>query len=119
MRAAAGRRPRADKIDGQTVVEAVRGGDAVAKKVWDETIVALGSCMTSVIHIFNPHRIVIGGGISNAGDLLFVPLRAQTRKHTMPMLHDVCDIVPAELGDQVGVLGAVAVGIDGYARSRS
>ena len=108
-----------EQINGQAVVEAVRRGDPLACRVWDETIVALGSCMVSVIHIFNPRRIVLGGGISNAGDLLFVPLRKQTKKHSMPMLHDICDIVPAELGDQVGVLGAVAMGLDGLARANS
>jgi glucokinase len=106
------------KIDAPVVVEAVRRGDALANRIWDETIVALGSCLTSVIHAFNPHRIVIGGGMSNAGDLLFVPLRAQTKKHAMPMLYDACEIVPAQLGDQVGVLGAVAVGLDGFGHSR-
>lgn len=106
-----------DKINGQVVVQAVLQGDRLACRVWDETIVALGSCMVSVIHIFNPRRIVLGGGITNAGDLLFVPLRKQTKKHAMPTLHDICDIVPAELGDQVGVLGAVAVGLDGIAKN--
>ena len=106
-----------DQITGVTVVEAVRRADPLARKIWDETIVALGSCMVSVIHIFNPRRIVIGGGISNAGDLLFPPLRVQTKKHSMPMLHDICDIVPAQLGDHVGVLGAVAVGLDGLSHT--
>jgi len=106
-----------DQINGQVVVQAVLQGDRLACRVWDETIVALGSCMVSVIHIFNPRRIVLGGGITNAGDLLFVPLRKQTKKHAMPTLHDICDIVPAELGDQVGVLGAVAVGLDGIAKN--
>ena len=105
-----------DQINGQVVVQAVLQGDPLACGVWDETIVALGSCMVSVIHIFNPRRIVLGGGITNAGDLLFVPLRKQTKKHAMPTLHDICDIVPAELGDQVGVMGAVAVGLDGMSR---
>jgi glucokinase len=102
-----------DKITAQIVIEAVRRGDPIALKIWDETIAAFGSCMVSVINIFNPRRIVLGGGVTNAGDLLFVPLRAQTKKHAIPMLHDICEIVPAKLGDQVGVLGAVAVGWDG------
>ncbi len=103
-----------DKITAQIVIEATRRGDPIALKVWDETIVALGSCMVSVINIFNPRRIVLGGGVTHAGDLLFEPLRKQTRKHAIPMLGDICEIVPAELGDQVGVLGAVAVGWDCY-----
>jgi glucokinase len=110
--------PSAEKINGQIVVEAVRQKDPVAMRIWDETIDALGVAMASFIHIFNPRRIVIGGGISNAGDLLFEPLREKTRRHAMPMLYDICQIVPAELGDQVGVLGAVAVALQGANPSR-
>ena len=105
-----------ERITGHIVVQAVQRGDPLACGIWDETTAALGVYMASVIHIFNPRRIVIGGGISNAGDLLFIPLREKAKKHSMPMLHDICDIVPAQLGDQVGVLGAVAVGLDGLAR---
>jgi glucokinase len=105
-------------ITAKLVVEAVRrGGDPLAQRIWDETINALGSGLVSVIHIFNPRRIVLGGGVTNAGDLLFEPLRRYVSKYAVKMLADVCDIVRAGLGDQVGVMGAVAVGLDGYARS--
>ena len=103
-----------DHITGQMVVEAIQKGDEFATEIWQETMVALGMFMASVIHIFNPRKIVIGGGISNAGDLLFDPLRLQTFKHAMPTMAAVCEIVKAELGDQVGVMGAVAMGLDGY-----
>ena len=108
-----------DKINSQHVIEAARRGDPIALKIWDETIVALGSCMVSVINIFNPSRIVLGGGVTHAGDLLFNPLRRQTKKHAIPMLHDICDIVPAKLGDQVGVLGAVAVAWDRFSETKN
>jgi glucokinase len=105
-------------ITGKLVVEAVRrGGDPLAQRIWDETINALGSGLVSVIHIFNPRRIVLGGGVTNAGELLFEPLRRYVGKYAVKMLADACDIVRAALGDQVGVMGAVAVGLDGYARS--
>lgn len=100
-----------------TLVEGVRERDPLSLQVWDETVLMLGAFMASVIHTFNPRRIVLGGGVTNAGDLLFVPLREQTRRRTIPQMMDLVDIVPAQLGDNVGVLGAVAVGQDGYART--
>ena len=108
-----------DHITGQMIVEAVQKGDEFASEIWQEALIALGMFMASVIHIFNPRKIVIGGGISNAGDILFDPLRMEIRKHAIPAMASVCEIVKAELGDQVGVLGAVAVGMDGFAGQKA
>jgi glucokinase len=105
-----------ENITALTVIEALRRGDPLAKAIWDETINALGVALANVIHIFNPHRIVLGGGVTHAGELLFEPLRRETKRHAMPMLHDVCEIVKAELGDQVGVMGAVAVALAQHER---
>lgn len=106
-----------DEVTSLTLVEGVRRKDPLSTKVWDETIELLGAFMASVIHTFNPRRIVIGGGVANAGDLLFVPLRQETRRRAIPQMMDIVDIVPAQLGENVGVLGAVAVGQDGFARA--
>jgi glucokinase len=56
---------------------------------------------------------VIGGGVTNAGDLLFEPVRRAVAGRTMPWLHEMVRIVPAELRDRTGILGAVAVALDG------
>ncbi len=107
----------AGELTPQAVIEAAERGDALARKVWDDTILALGTALASFIHIFNPKRIVIGGGVSKAGDKLFIPLREATKKRTVPPMWDVVEIVPARLGDDVGIFGAIAVGLDGYARA--
>ena len=106
-----------DGVTGEAVVEAVRRGDPLALKLWDRALSILGMGLTNLIHIFNPRRIVIGGGISNAGDLLFEPLRRHTMKHTLKELGDVCKIVPAQLGAEVGVMGAAALALEGAARA--
>jgi glucokinase len=106
-----------EAVNTLTLLEGVRNDDPLSVKVWDETVLLLGAFMASVIHTFNPRRIVLGGGVTNAGDLLFVPLREQTRRRAIPQMMDIVDIVPAQLGDQVGVLGAVAVGQDGIQQS--
>jgi glucokinase len=103
---------RPETITAQRVVEAVRAGDSLALGVWEETMVALGAGLASLIHIFNPRRIVIGGGLSNAGDLLFDPLRRHTAARALRPLADACEIVPAQLGEHAGVLGAGAVAFE-------
>ncbi|MGE5672796.1 MAG: ROK family protein, partial [Mycobacterium leprae] len=70
-----------------------------------------GAGIASVINVFNPQRVVLGGGITNFGDKLFVPLRQQAMGRAMGALAKVVEIVPAELGGHVGVLGAVAVAL--------
>ena len=102
----------AESLTAADVVHAAAGGDPVAISVWDETTTLLGAGVASVIHAFNPSRVLLGGGVTKAGDLLFEPLRRVVAQRTMPWLHDVVSIMPAELGDRAGVLGAVAVALD-------
>ncbi len=99
-------------ITGETVVEAARQGDQLATELWDETLQILAAGMVSVINIFNPKRIVIGGGLANARDMLFPPLRAAIAKRAMPALLNVVEIVPAELAGAAGILGAAGVAVN-------
>lgn len=101
-----------ENITAETVVSAVRQGDAEAKRLWDETMEILGAGIASVINTFNPSRIVLGGGLTKAGDLLFEPVRKTALARAMPPLAEIVDIVPAELGDAVGVVGAAAVAFE-------
>ncbi len=102
----------ADEITTKAVIDAAEAGDMTAKRVWDETILALGTALASFIHIFNPRRIVLGGGVTNAGEHLLGPLREATRKRTVRPMMDIVDIVQAELGHDVGIFGAIAVGLE-------
>jgi glucokinase len=101
-----------ESLTAADVVDAVAGEDPLAISVWDETTTLLGAGIASVIHAFNPSRVLLGGGVTKAGDLLFEPLRRVVAERTMPWLHDVVSIMPAELGERAGVLGAVAVALD-------
>lgn len=107
-----------EKITGETVFEAILQGDEVALQVWDETLEILGAGIASVINIFNPSLVVLGGGITNFGDLLFQPLRRIALSRAMGPLAQVVEIVPAQLGGQVGVLGAAAVALQNVASDR-
>ncbi|MDF2626203.1 MAG: hypothetical protein K0R39_34 [Symbiobacteriaceae bacterium] len=100
-----------DAITGETLLAALEHGDSLAERIWAETIKILGAGVASVVNIFNPRKVVLGGGITNFGDRLFVPLREQVAARAMAPLAQVVEIVPAALGSQVGVLGAAAVAL--------
>lgn len=101
-----------DRITGETVVTAVRQGDPLAVRIWAERMTILGVGIANVINSFNPERIVLGGGLTNAGDLLFNPVRRVALTRALPPLAQVVEIVPGQLGGRVGVLGAVAVALE-------
>ncbi len=86
------------------VVERVAAGDADAVAVWDAAIEALASSLCQLTAVLAPESIVIGGGLSQAGEALFGPLRE--RVDARLSFHRRPRIVPAELGDDAGFLGA-------------
>jgi glucokinase len=79
----------------------------------------LGAGIVTIIHAFNPALVVLGGGVTRAGDDLFTPVRDVVAARTMPWLREVVEVVPAALGSATGILGAVAVALDaGEAEAR-
>ena len=66
----------------------------------------LGIACASLINLFSPQTIVIGGGVSLAGALLLDPAIAEARTRCYPHLFETCRIVPAMLGTNAGVVGA-------------
>jgi glucokinase len=80
--------------------------------VWDETVAALACGLTSIVNLFEPELVVVGGGVSRTGEQLLGPVRERVRADTVrPAGHEVA-IVRSELGDRVGVVGAAAIAFD-------
>ena len=100
-----------DAINVEIVEQAAKAGDALALDVFQRAFQALGLNITSLLHIFNPSIIVIGGGVSNMGDRLFKPLQASIAEHVMNPRY-LCPIVPAQLRGDMGLLGALALALD-------
>jgi glucokinase len=96
-------------IDANHVAQAALKGDRVAREIYQQAAFYLGLSVTNVIQIFNPEMIVIGGGVSRAGELLFKPLIKTVRAFTWKRPYRSCKIVPAKLKDAVGDLGAISV----------
>jgi glucokinase len=96
------------KITAQTVYEAASHGDTIARDVVRDTARYLGTGIANLLNIFNPDVVVIAGGVTQAGDALFEPLRVEVRKRAFKPAVDGCRIVPGELPGTAGVVGAAA-----------
>lgn len=101
-----------NRIDAKTAFDAMRQGDSIGTSVVNEYIAYLGEGVSDLINIFQPSRIVIGGGISKEGDTILVPLREIARKSTYFGEGDVphTQIVEAQLGNDAGIVGAAMLG---------
>ena len=100
---------RLEDITAATVYEAVVLGDPYANEVMRETAKFLGAGVGNIINILNPEMVVIAGGVTRAGDHLFVPLRAEVRRRAFKSAEEACQIVWGRLPGTAGVIGAAAV----------
>ena len=94
------------------LAEAALRGDPVAREIWEETGVMLGAALADVVWLLNPDAIVLGGGVAQAGELLFDPVRRTIRERTSPIFHEQLEILPAELGSDAGLIGCGALAVD-------
>lgn len=96
------------RITAQIVFEASKRGDAVAIEVVRDTAHFIGVGISNLINVFNPDTVVIAGGVTQAGDQLFDPMRAEVRRRAFKPAVEACRIVPGNLPLSAGVVGAVA-----------
>jgi glucokinase len=100
---------RLEAITAATVYEGAVLGDAYSNEVLTETAKFLGAGIANMVNILNPEMVVIAGGVTRAGDHLFVPLRAEVRRRAFKSAQEACRIVPAQLVGTAGVIGAIAM----------
>lgn len=99
-----------DRVTSKTVGMAAAEGDPLGVELIERAGRIVGLGIVSLMHIFNPQIIVVGGGVTNTGDLLFDPMRAAIREHTLdPAYHERVPVVKAALGDSVALIGAAAL----------
>jgi glucokinase len=94
------------------VFELARQGDTVACDIIRKATVVLGGAIAGVAFVFDPELIILGGQISEAGDVLLGPLRAEVRWRTQGLLRREIPIVRSALVDPSGVLGAAALALE-------
>lgn len=98
-----------DRLTAATVYDALVLGDAYAHEVISETAKILGAGIANIVNLLNPERIVIVGGVTRAGAHLFGPLRSEVRRRAFDAAVAVCEILPGELPETAGVIGAAGI----------
>lgn len=95
------------------IAEAAQAGDAGACRVWEEIGTWLGMGLAGLVNLLNPEQIIIGGGIAQAGEVLFAPIRREIRRRAFALPAEAATVVPAQLGPDAGVIGASVLGRKG------
>jgi glucokinase len=99
-----------ESLTAKQIVQLAAEGNLLALEVWQQALKALGWGIAQVITLLAPYVIVVGGGVSLSGeDLFFTPLRNFVRQHVFPPLIGSYQVVPAALGEEVVLHGALAL----------
>jgi glucokinase len=94
----------------EEIAAAARAGDAVALSVLGDAARALGAALAGLVHIFNPERIILGGGVARAGGLFLETVETALRSSVMdPAFAEGLQVLPSVLGDEAALLGGLAL----------
>lgn len=97
-----------DEIESKHVFMALEKNDFVAKMVVDKITDALAKAIANFAHIFNPEMVIVGGGMSKAGDALLKPIKEKVDLYLMPSFRNSFKIMQSSLVEDAGILGASA-----------
>jgi predicted NBD/HSP70 family sugar kinase len=97
-------------LEARDVTAAALAGDAGACQIWETAGRYMGIALTSYVHIYNPHIVLVGGGVSGAGELLLAPMRRTLAGLGSPYyLKHLRGVQLAALGADAGLIGAAAL----------
>ena len=100
-----------DNVSGRTAFNAARAGDKAGQEVVDKYIDYLANGLASIINIFQPEVLSIGGGISNEKDNLLIPVKERIKGETYSRDNiKATDIRIATLRNDAGIIGAAVLG---------
>jgi glucokinase len=95
-----------NRITPEVIARAARNGDAIAREIFEIAGGYIGTAVANVVVAINPQRVVIAGGVAQAGDLLLEPIRRTLHKRVFVAPKERVEIVPSTLGNNAGVIGA-------------
>jgi len=105
-----------DSVTAKTVAEAAAKGDELALEVYKTSGTYLGKGLSVIIDILNPELIVIGSIYERAGHLLSPSMLEVINREALPLAQNVCKVVPAALGDQIGDFASLSVAVYGISK---
>ena len=88
------------------VAQAALQGDTVSIQIFKQIGKIIGIGLASVVNLLNPEKIIIGGGVADAGEILLEPIRKTIQDRAMPIQAASLQVVPAQLANAAGVIGA-------------
>ena len=97
------------KVTAQTVARAAEAGIPLARAIITSAAEALGVGLVSILHIFSPEIVILGGGVMLMGNMLMEPALKLVQERTMRANRENVRIVPAQLGGNAGIIGAGAL----------
>jgi len=100
------------KVTPALIAEAAGKGDQVALETMGETGYYIGIGVANIITGLNVEMIVLGGGVSRAGEVLWAPMTRTIRANTLPHFYEACKITASELGDDVGIMGGIGLALE-------
>lgn len=95
-----------NRITPELVYEAALAGDPVAREIYEQAGRVIGHGIANVVTALTPHRVIIGGGVAAAGDMILEPIRRTVKERVRLSDAEAFEIVPATLGNNAGLLGA-------------
>jgi glucokinase len=104
-----------NRITPAVIAQAAQEGDQIARGIYDEVGRYIGYAVSNILATIGPRRVVIGGGVAQAGDLLLEPIRRTIKERVTVMPVDQVEVVPAALGSTAGIVGMAAwAALKGY-----
>lgn len=98
-----------DKITPRIISEAYNRGDKLAKEIWIEVGIYLGTLFSGLVNLLNPQVIVIGGGVAQVGGILFSTIKKTIDERSFSLLTKDVKVVPAKLGKDAGIISCASL----------
>jgi glucokinase len=99
------------KVTPKVIAEAARQGDTFAEEIFGFVADCVATVLASVTYLLQPQAFVVGGGVAQSGDVLFVPLRRRLKERLSPYFAENIEVMPAALGNAAGTIGAAALAL--------
>lgn len=96
----------------KAIAIAAQNGDDIARQIWEEIADWLGTTLSSIAWLLNPDAFVIGGGVAQAGELLFEPLQRKVQSMLSTVVWEKLQILPARYSNEAGIIGNAALAAD-------
>lgn len=104
------------EITSKLVYEYVAKADALALRVHNKACDMLGRAVGIMVNTFSPDRVVLGGGVMMAGSVVTEAVKSYAARHCWPAIFELCEIVPAQMGEDAGVVGAGALAFEEFGK---